>query len=99
MNLAEARVQIDEIDRRILELFVQRMEVVNGIAAYKLERHISAFDPEREAQMLRRAAKAGGEQFSDCTCCLMEDMLSISRDYQLEYIRRHEEAEGFGTKP
>ena len=35
-DLTEIRGQIDEIDRRIVELFEQRMELTDQVAAYKI---------------------------------------------------------------
>ena len=35
MNLEDLRMQIDEIDDRMLELFRERMEISKQIAAYK----------------------------------------------------------------
>ena len=35
MELSDYRVQIDRIDRQLVELFAQRMETAAGIAAYK----------------------------------------------------------------
>ena len=37
MELSDYRVQIDRIDRQLVELFAQRMETAAGIAAYKKE--------------------------------------------------------------
>ena len=41
MSLEELRTQIDGIDKKMLELFQQRMEVSKQIAAYK-QQHQSA---------------------------------------------------------
>ena len=38
MDIKELREQINEIDEKLVELFLKRMEVSAGVAAYKKER-------------------------------------------------------------
>ena len=48
MELSEYRVKIDEIDRKLIGLFAERMDVAAGIAAYKKEHGLPVLDPARE---------------------------------------------------
>ena len=43
MNLDEIREKIDRIDRQILELFCSRMELVKGVAEYKIDNSLPVF--------------------------------------------------------
>ena len=53
MELSDYRVQIDRIDRQLVELFAQRMETAAGIAAYKKEHGLPVLDPIREIRSFR----------------------------------------------
>lgn len=50
MNLEECREQIDLVDRQLIDLIRQRMEVSAQVAAYKKAHHLPLFHPERERQ-------------------------------------------------
>ena len=47
MNLEDLRMQIDEIDDRMLELFRERMEISKQIAAYKQQHNLPILDNQR----------------------------------------------------
>ena len=49
-DLLQARKTIGEIDRKIAELFEQRMDAVQYVAMYKKENHMEIFDKKREEE-------------------------------------------------
>ena len=51
-DLSELRVEIDSIDRQIVELLKQRMAVANEVAEYKRERDLPVLDSGREQALL-----------------------------------------------
>ena len=53
MELSDYRVQIDRIDRQLVELFAQRMETAAGIAAYKKEHGLPVLDPSGSVRSFR----------------------------------------------
>ncbi|MCQ2428725.1 MAG: chorismate mutase [Clostridia bacterium] len=55
-KLTKAREIIDEVDARMAELFVRRMEAAELIAAYKKEQGLPVEDKAREAEMTGRLA-------------------------------------------
>lgn len=63
--LDELRAEIDRIDRAILELLVERTDVVRRIGEVKNDRHTGrlAMRPAREACILRRLAASAGDRF------------------------------------
>ena len=62
MELDELRVQIDEIDKGIVELFSKRMEVSKNIALCKKAEGRQVFDPQREQEKISTLReKAHGE--------------------------------------
>ena len=61
MNLDELRIEIDDIDRQMVELFARRMEVCRNVAEYKRSVGKNVFDPERERKKLVSVAELAGE--------------------------------------
>src|SRR5215813_10490786 len=53
-NLAELRRRLDEIDDRLQDLLIERTEIISIVAANKREGNLAAFQPGREAQIIRR---------------------------------------------
>jgi chorismate mutase/prephenate dehydratase len=49
-ELKSYREKIDSLDRELVRLFLERMEVVKNIARYKKENHIPVLDSGREAE-------------------------------------------------
>ena len=60
MELSEIRKEIDVIDDRMLELFLQRMSLVEEIADYKNERNMPIINRGREREILSKVAKQAG---------------------------------------
>jgi chorismate mutase len=53
-DLAELRRRLDEIDDKLHDLLITRAEVVSVVATSKREGNLAAFQPGREAQIIRR---------------------------------------------
>ena len=90
MDLAELRNRLDDIDRKIVELYEQRMEICGEVAAYKLETGKRVFDKEREQQklsavsaMTHNALNAQGIRE------LYEQIMAISRKLQYQMLAEH----------
>ena len=62
MELSEIRKEIDVIDDRMLELFLQRMSLVEEIANYKNERNMPIINRGREREILSTVAKQAGNR-------------------------------------
>lgn len=82
MELSELREQINEIDTKMLELFVRRMHVSGEIAAYKRERGLPVLDAARERELLAGVAQQAGEELDEYAVVLYSTILSLSRSYQ-----------------
>ena len=52
MDLKECRAKIDEIDKEIVRLYEERMEVSEQVADYKLSKGINVIDKNRESAKL-----------------------------------------------
>jgi len=53
-DLADLRRRLDEIDDKLHDLLIRRAEIVGAVAASKREGKLPAFQPGREAQIIRR---------------------------------------------
>jgi chorismate mutase len=58
LNLEDLRREIDAVDRKILELVRERVELVMKVGEYKRERKMPVYDPARESEMLERLSNA-----------------------------------------
>jgi chorismate mutase-like protein len=58
--LEEFRVQIDDIDRRIVELLNERTRVVEGIGRVKREAKLPIYEPKREDQVFQNVTASNG---------------------------------------
>ena len=87
-ELKQYRDQIDTIDRQLAELFQQRMDVVDKVGQYKLERSLPVLDAKREQEVLAaKAALARDEAMSADLAALFEHLMAVSRRRQRKLIR------------
>ena len=56
MDLKDYRVQMDDIDNQLIDLFRKRMETAGAIAAYKKEHGLPVLDAGREREKMRTPA-------------------------------------------
>ncbi len=82
MELSDYRVQIDRIDRQLVELFAQRMETAAGIAAYKKEHGLPVLDSSRERQKLLDIAAKSPDAVKEYAVSLYSLLFELSRGYQ-----------------
>ena len=81
-SLDELRLEIDRIDRQMVELFRRRMEAVTQVAEYKQERGLPVRDPIREQALLDKVAQQAGEELSDHIQSVYRTMMAASRSYE-----------------
>ena len=81
MTLDEIRKEIDDIDARLLPLFVSRMECAKKVAAVKKEKGLPVFNAEREQEILDRMEEKAGE-FGGEARILYANMMDMSRSLQ-----------------
>ena len=85
MELSEIRTKIDAVDDQLLDLFLQRMELSEEVAAYKNEHHQPILNKQREREILAKVAEKSGdrERFS---YHLFSTIFELSRSRQAELI-------------
>lgn len=87
MDLLQLREQIDVIDRQIVELYEQRMDVSRQVAEYKIETGKKVFDKEREMQKLQKVKSMTHNEFNSLGVEeLFEQIMSISRKLQYKLL-------------
>ena len=82
MDLTELRTQIDEVDSQIVSLFQKRMELVDGVAAYKREHHVPVLASGREEQVLDRVAQLAGPKLAGASRVLFTTLMDLSKSSQ-----------------
>ena len=60
-DLEQFRQDIDETDRELVALLVKRMGISREIGAYKKERGLKVYDPEREKLIIERLRRSAGD--------------------------------------
>lgn len=88
-DLTELRNQIDAIDTQLRSLFVERLQLVKRIAAYKMEHDLPVYDASREAQIIERSLEAiEDEAIKDKYREVLETIMKTSKDLQKEIVLR-----------
>lgn len=82
MDLDQLRLQINQTDDQLIELFRQRMQLAGKVAEYKQEHHLPIFQPEREQQVLDRVSAQAGEEFAGGARVLFGSLMDVSKTHQ-----------------
>ena len=82
MDLSQYRERIDTIDKELIRLFTERMQIAQGIAEYKVENHLPVLDAARERQKLAEIAKLSSDEVRPYTGVLFSQIFELSRAYQ-----------------
>lgn len=81
MNLDEVRKEIDEIDEKLLDLFLRRMELAKAAMQQKKQSGKPILDKGREREILNKVSQKSGE-LSVYSRRLFKELMSLSRSYQ-----------------
>ena len=82
MDLPEIRQQIDGIDKELVRLFCQRMNLSAQVADYKKANNLPIFVPARERAILQKVAEMAGPEMENYTRVLYSMLFELSRSYQ-----------------
>ncbi len=85
-SLEVSREKIDRIDRELVKLFCERMQVSADVARYKRAVGMPVTDAARERALLSKVSALAGEEMEDYTRTLYATLLSISKAYQHEKL-------------
>lgn len=84
--MKDYRNEIDRIDKEILSLYTERMQVAEKIGLYKKENHLPVHDPEREREKLVNVSKAVPAEYSDSAVSLYSLIMEQSRARQNQMV-------------
>ena len=99
MDLLKIRDQLDRIDREIVRLFEERMELVNDVAEFKITTGKQVFDKEREQAKIAAVRKqARGEFNQQAAEEIFTQLMTISRRFQYRLLEQHGQKADLGFK-
>ncbi|MBH1939795.1 prephenate dehydratase [Mobilitalea sibirica] len=83
VDLQESRKKIDEVDRKLLELFEYRMQLAEDIAEYKSSVGLPVYDPVREEEKIASIKNMTTNEFNQIAIAdLFTQIMSMSRRLQ-----------------
>ena len=86
-NLDEARIKINEIDQKLIDLFKQRMELSKEIGLYKYENNLPILDESREEILKNKDLKLLNDKaLEKYYLMFLEGVLNSSKEYQKDII-------------
>ena len=82
-KLDEYRIEIDEIDRELVQLFEKRMETVLKVANYKKENGMEVLHSSREEVVLQKAVdNLNDKKYENDIRKVFELLMRLSRESQ-----------------
>lgn len=92
MDLNQIRVEIDSVDKQIVELFQRRMELSGEVAESKRGTGKAIYDRQREQEKLERLGRLADSEFNRHSIEeLFLQIMSISRRYQYKLLGDRED--------
>ena len=85
MELNEIRDRIDQIDDRILSLFLERMECAEEVAKYKKANNLPILNKTREREILAEVQEKAGDK-ALYAHQLFSTLMELSKASQAEYL-------------
>lgn len=87
-KLDDARIIINDIDKKMIELFKERMKAVEMVASYKLENNLPVLDSKREELIIDKNLKLlDDEALEKYYLTFFNGVLESSRGYQEDIIK------------
>ena len=88
MDLASIRQEIDQIDDHIVKLLEERMNLVEGVVAYKKASGKPILDSKREEVIFEKVrSRVTNKNYQETIVATFSDILKRSRDYQEQNIK------------
>jgi len=85
MELSEIRAKIDAVDDQLLDLFLERMELSEAVAAYKNEHKLPILNKAREREILAKVTERAGDK-ERYAYHLYSTLFELARSRQAELI-------------
>ena len=79
----EARIKINDIDKKMVELFEERMKAVFDVLKYKKEHNLPVFDEKREIELIKKNLELlQDKSLKEYYLIFLNGMLEASKKYQ-----------------
>ena len=87
--LRELRDEIDEIDRKLVELLAQRLRLVMRVGEYKRANGLAIYDAERERDLLARVGNAAPSPLEPAMAQrIFQCVIQESRELEKRHVER-----------
>lgn len=86
MDLDALRVEIDKLDRTILDSFEKRMGLCREVALYKKANNMQIFQSEREKQIIAKVKDNSPEDLKEASAALFTEIMDISKCLQQQAL-------------
>lgn len=89
-DLQELRKEIDRIDKEMVRLFEERMDICKNVAEYKIETGKKVFDRQREEEKIKAVQELTGNEINRIGAGeLFGQIMSVSRKLQYKLLAEH----------
>jgi monofunctional chorismate mutase len=87
-KLEQARLIINEVDSKMVELFKERMNAARMVAEHKKENNLPVLDKAREEALIKKNIELlNDKELEQYYLTFLEGMLTASKDFQKELIK------------
>ena len=86
-DLNETRKKINNIDKQMAQLFVERMQASKDVAIYKMEHGLPIYDRIREEEVINKnSSLVEDSNIRKYYVNFLKDLMNVSKQYQSELI-------------
>lgn len=90
MDLLEIRDKIDGVDKEIVRLFEERMDLCQGVAEYKIKNQMQVLDSAREQEKIKKIlAVTENDAYRRNAGELFKQIMAMSRKMQYKILAEH----------
>ena len=84
MDLQELRLQINDVDKQLQELFTKRMRLCYQVAEYKIANDLPVFHKDRENEIIARVTENAPDDLKGATRVYFQTMMDVSKCMQYQ---------------
>lgn len=90
-ELENLREKIDTIDKEMIALFEERMDIVADIATYKIKNNLPVLNQNREDIVVSKVkSTVKNKDYADSAADLIKDIMEISKKFQQKLISKQQ---------
>ena len=90
-ELENLREKIDSIDKEMIALFEERMDIVADIAAYKIKNNLPVLNQNREDIVVSKVkSTVKNKDYADSAADLIKNIMEISKKFQQKIISKQQ---------